>query len=86
MPGQIPMEVLIWAYADNIVIGGYSSSLYMNAPKNMTKFIINNNGAKAMGSVITAVFNNGLLADSLDFYKLVDGVCTKTTETPSTNA
>ncbi len=86
LPGQIPMEVLIWAYADNIIIGGYSSSLYMNAPKNMTKFIINNNGAKAMDDVITAVFNNGLLADSLDFYKLVDGVCTKTTETPSTNA
>jgi len=86
LPGQIPMEVLIWAYSDNIAIGGYSSSLYMNAPKNMTKFIINNNGSAAMDEVITKVFNKGMLADSLDFYKLENGVCTKTTETPSANA
>ena len=40
IPGQIPMEVIIWAYSDVIKMGGYNSSLYMNGNADSVLFFV----------------------------------------------
>ena len=69
LPGQVPMEVLIWAYGDDIKIGGYSSTLYMNAEPNMTLFfILGSNDFSALGQPLPKLIENGALGDSVRIY------------------
>ena len=68
------MEVLIWAYGgennDQIGIGGYYSSLFMNAPKNMTKFFIFKTAdmVDTLEEPIRTLVQNGEMADELKVY------------------
>ena len=69
LPGQVPMEVLIWAYGDNIKIGGYSSTLYMNAEPNMTLFfILGSNDFSALGNPLPKMVEDGALGDGVRIY------------------
>ena len=63
------MEVLIWAYGDNIKIGGYSSTLYMNAEPNMTLFfILGSNDFSALGNPLPKMVEDGALGDGVRIY------------------
>ncbi len=69
LPGQVPMEVLIWAYGDDIKIGGYNSTLYMNAPKDMTLFFINGTGElSSLSAPLPTIIDSGAIADELKVY------------------
>lgn len=69
LPGQVPMEVLIWAYGDDIKIGGYSSTLYMNAQPNMTLFfILAKNDLNSLGQPLPSLIENGTLGDGVRVY------------------
>lgn len=69
LPGQVPMEVLIWAYGEDIKIGGYSSTLYMNAEPNMTLFfILNSNDLNTLGQPLPSLIENGTLGDGVRVY------------------
>ena len=63
LPFRLPMESIIWAYGDKIsILGGYESSLYMNAPKEINKFFFNE---EANGSTLfpplNIMYKQGLL-------------------------
>ena len=55
LPFRLPMEAIIWAYGNKMsVIGGFESTLYMNAPKEVDKFIFDR---KSDGSDLVAPLN-----------------------------
>lgn len=55
LPFRLPMEAILFAYGDQIsVIGGYESSLYMNAPQETQKFFFNE---KSDGSTLVTPLN-----------------------------
>ena len=55
LPFKLPMEAIVWAYGDKMsVLGGYQSTLYMNAPKEMKKFFFD---IKSDGSDLVAPLN-----------------------------
>lgn len=69
LPGQVPMEVLIWAYGDDIKIGGYSSTLYMNAEKDMTLFfILGSSSIDSLGYPLPMLMKDGILGSSVKVY------------------
>lgn len=69
LPGQVPMEVLIWAYGDDIKIGGYDSTLYMNAEKDMTLFFIRSSSdINTLGHPLPSLINDGKLSDHIKVY------------------
>ena len=77
LPGQVPMEVLIWAYGDDIRIGGYTSTLYMNAEPNMTLFfILGTNNLNSISHPLPNLIENGALGDGLRVYYPNEGQVT----------
>ncbi len=61
LPNQIPMEAIIWSYGDKMAaLGGYESSLFMNAPKSIKKFFY---ATKITVSPLDIMYRQGLLGE-----------------------
>ncbi|MGL4677004.1 MAG: hypothetical protein ACRCWI_05000 [Brevinema sp.] len=64
LPFQLPMEAIIWVYGNNIqVLGGYQSSLYMNAPKTMKKFFFVSSASGITIAPLDLMYQQGLLGE-----------------------
>lgn len=74
LPGQTPAEALIWAYADDIKLGGYVSTTYLNAEKDMTLFFIMNGNTLPSTQPIPSLLEDGKLCDSVRVYYANEGV------------
>ena len=62
LPFRLPMEAIIWAYGNKIsVLGGYQSSLYMNAPKEIDKFFFAISGGSSLLAPLNIMYKQGLL-------------------------
>ncbi len=70
LPWGTPMEAVLWAFGDDIaVLGGYQSSLYMNAPKDMKKFFY---ASSLTTSPLDLMYPLGLLGSEVEFITLTD--------------
>ncbi len=64
LPYSLPMEAILWAYGDEIAaIGGYQSSLYMNAQADTKKFFYGINSGSDMVKPLNLMYEEGLLGD-----------------------
>lgn len=65
LPGQTPIEPILWSYP-NVKIGGYNSSLYMNAgSEQVLFFILNENSYNALLEPLPSIIEKGGLTNSL---------------------
>lgn len=59
LPGQTPIEAILWAYP-NVKIGGYNSSLYMNASETQVQFfILAENDYNKLSNPLSVIIANG---------------------------
>lgn len=64
LPYVLPMEGILWAYGDKIAaIGGYQSSLYMNAQAETKKFFYDIDSGSEMVEPLNLMYEEGLLGD-----------------------
>ncbi len=64
LPYSLPMEAILWAYGDKIAaIGGYQSSLYMNAQAETKKFFYDISSGSEMVEPLNLMYEEGLLGD-----------------------
>lgn len=69
LPYSLPMEAIFWAYGDKIAaIGGYQSSLYMNAQQETKKFFYGISRGEEMNEPLNLMSREGLLGDDVKFF------------------
>ncbi len=69
LPYSLPMEAILWAYGDKVAaIGGYQSSLYMNAPLESKKFFYGIDNGDDMVEPLNLMYKEGLLGDDVKFF------------------
>ncbi|MGL4676965.1 MAG: hypothetical protein ACRCWI_04775 [Brevinema sp.] len=63
-PFPLPIEPILWLYGKNIaVMGGYESSLYLNAPKEIKKFFYLKSGSDITIAPLDIMYQQGLLGE-----------------------
>ncbi len=71
LPYALPMEAILWAFGDDVAaIGGYQSSLYMNAPLESKKFFYGIDNGEDMVEPLNLMYQEGLLGDDVKFFVL----------------
>ncbi|MGL5956675.1 MAG: hypothetical protein ACRC0X_08820, partial [Brevinema sp.] len=63
-PFPLPIEPVLWLYGKDIsVMGGYESSLYMNAPKDIKKFFYLKSATDITVAPLDVMYQQGLLGE-----------------------